>query len=783
MRSLRTSPCLQPQGQALGASGSTMLLVAGARMRKKSGAIIASSGENSGLRGGRLILLMGVLLFGCMLASLLIMSKALQNSVQTDQFYSGLLIFNTLGLLTLIILIGLNIRGLIKQARDRIAGARLTVRMVTMFVILSVTPVLILYYFSLDFLYRGIDSWFDLRVEQALEDSLELSQLALEIRMKELLKQSEKMAEEISLTNDALIPFEIDQFRSRSGAEEMTVMTRQGIIVGSSSADPDNLVPDSPGETALLQVQQGNSYIGLDMIRNAGLSIRVVVNVPNPGISSETRIIYALYPVTERVNDLADSVQSSFIQYKELSYLREQLKLSFILVLTMVLLFSIFSAVWAAFYSARKLAAPIRDLAEGTKSVAEGDYHTRLPVPGNDELGFLVASFNDMTRKIASARDAAKLSQDEAETHHKYLEAVLERLSSGVLVLDAEKCLRTVNISGGGILGIDISEILGHSFSRICERYSHLGQLHNLFQTHIDQGESVWDQQVTLFGASGRQVLMCRGTSIVPAREKALVHIIVFDDITALLQGQRDAAWSEMARRLAHEIKNPLTPIQLAAERLRHKYLRASPGDQAETLDRLTTTIIKQVETMKGMVNAFSDYARAPVMSPRDIDLNLVLEEVVDLYTNMDKNVTITFNLTEDQSVISADQGRLRQVFNNVIKNALDACQQGEDLTLSISTAYVSLPAMDYMEIRIRDSGSGVNRDIMSTVFEPYVTTKQKGTGLGLAIVKKIVEEHGGLVWIRNNADGPGACVVIRLPINKTKFALNSATTRNRGAV
>ena len=742
-----------------------------------------SPGAKSGLSGGRLILLMGVLLFCCMLASLLIMSKALQNSVQTDQFYTGLLIFNTLGLLTLIILIGLNIRGLIKQARERIAGARLTVRMVTMFVILSVTPVLVLYYFSLDFLYRGIDSWFDLRVEQALEDSLELSQLALDTRMKELLKQSEQMAEEISQTNDALIPFEIDQFRIRSGADEMTVMTRQGIIIGSSSANPDNLVPDSPDETALFQVLQGNSYIGMDTIRNAGLSFRVVVNVPNSGINTEARIIQALYPLTERVNDLAQSVQSAFTQYKELSYLREQLKLSFILVLTMVLLFSIFSAVWAAFYSARKLAAPIRDLAEGTKSVAEGDYHTRLTVPGNDELGFLVASFNDMTRKIASARDAAKLSQDEAETHHKYLEAVLERLSSGVLVLDAGKCLRTVNISGGRILGIDISEILGLSFSRICKRYTHLEQLHNLFQSHIDQGKSVWDQQVTLFGSSGRQVLMCRGTSIVPAREKALVHIIVFDDITAMLQGQRDAAWSEMARRLAHEIKNPLTPIQLAAERLRHKYLRSSPGDQAETLDRLTTTIIKQVETMKGMVNAFSDYARAPVISPRSVDLNRLLEEVVDLYRNMDTSVSITLNLTEDQSVISADQGRLRQVFNNVIKNALDAGRQGEDLTLSISTAYVSQTAMDYMEIRIRDSGSGVNEDIMSTVFEPYVTTKQKGTGLGLAIVKKIVEEHGGLVWIRNNAGGPGACVVIRLPINITKFALNSATNRNRGVV
>ena len=739
--------------------------------------------QTMNLRGGRMILLTGVLLFGCMLASLLIMSKALQNSVQTDQFYTGLLVFTTLGLLTLVILIGLNIRRLIKQARERVAGARLTVRMVTMFVILSVTPVLVLYYFSLDFLYRGIDSWFDLRVEQALEDSLELSQLALDTRMKELLKQSEKMAEEISLTNDALIPFAIDRFRISSGADEMTVMTRQGIIIGSSSANPDNLVPDSPDETVLFQVLQGNSYISMDTIRNAGLSFRVVVNVPNSGISTEARIIQALYPLTERANNLAQSVQSAFIQYKELSYLREQLKLSFILILTMVLLFSIFSAVWAAFYSARKLAAPIRDLAEGTKSVAEGDYHTRLPVPGNDELGFLVASFNDMTRKIASARDAAKLSQDEAETHHKYLEAVLERLSSGVLVLDAEKCLRTVNISGGRILGIDLSEITGCSFSRICERYKHLEQLHILFQSHIDQGKSVWDQQVILFGSSGRQVLMCRGTSIVPAREKALVHIIVFDDITALLQGQRDAAWSEMARRLAHEIKNPLTPIQLAAERLRHKYLRSSPGDQAETLDRLTTTIIKQVETMKGMVNAFSDYARAPVMSPRSVDLNRLLEEVVDLYRNMDTNVTITLDLTEDQSVIIADQGRLRQVFNNVIKNALDAGRQGEELTLSVSTAYVNQPAMDYMEIRIMDSGSGVNEDIMSTVFEPYVTTKQKGTGLGLAIVKKIVEEHGGLVWIRNNAGGPGACVVIRLPNNKTKFALNSATNRNRGVV
>ena len=437
-------------------------------------------------RSGRLILLSGVLLFVCMLASLLILSKALQNPAQFDEFYSGLLVFNTLGLLALVILIGLNIRGLIRQARKRIAGARLTVRMVTMFAILSVTPVLILYYFSLDFLYRGIDGWFDLRVEQALDDSLELSRLGLEERMKELLRQSEEMAEEVARTPDASIPLEVDRLRTRSGADELTVMTRQGIIIGSSSANPDNLVPESPDDSVLFQVLQGNSYIGMDTIRNAGLSFRVVVNLPSYAFGVGPRILHALYPVTERVNELAQSVQSAFTQYEELSYLREQLKLSFVLILTMVFLFSMFSAVWAAFYSARKLVAPIRDLAEGTKSVAEGDYHTRLRVPGNDELGFLVASFNDMTSRIASARDAAKLSQDEAETQQKYLEAVLERLSSGVLVLDSDNSLRTVNISGGRILGLDISEITGHPFGRICERYKHLEQLHSTIRSHVD---------------------------------------------------------------------------------------------------------------------------------------------------------------------------------------------------------------------------------------------------------------------------------------------------------
>ena len=356
-------------------------------------------------KGSNLILIIGSSLFVFMLASLVMMSQALQNSDLFDRYYSVLLILNASGLITLIILILLNLKRLIRQFKNKIVGSRMTVRMVMIFSLLSVTPVLIVYYFSLDFLHRGIDSWFDLRVEQALDDSLELSRLALDVRMRELLNTTEKIAEELNEKSDAELPFDVDQIRERISAYELTLLSKKGAVIVSSSSDINSLVPDTPGKTILLQLSQGNSYIGLDAIKNKNLLIRVVANLPAIDIEKEARIVQALFPISERMNQLAESVQSSFIEYKELSYLREQLKVSFIIILTLVLLFTIFSAVWAAFYSARKLSEPVKNLAEGTKAIAEGDYSTRLPVPGNDELGFLVSSFNDMTDKISQARD------------------------------------------------------------------------------------------------------------------------------------------------------------------------------------------------------------------------------------------------------------------------------------------------------------------------------------------------------------------------------------------
>ncbi|MEE8320349.1 MAG: ATP-binding protein, partial [Gammaproteobacteria bacterium] len=499
------------------------------------------------------------------------------------------------------------------------------------------------------------------------------------------------------------------------------------------------------------------------------------------GIDSEVRIIQALFPISERMNELAESVQSSFIKYNELSYLREQLKLSFILILTLVLLFSIFSVVWAAFYTARKLAAPIRDLARGTQSVAEGNYGTQLPVPGNDELGFLVASFNEMTNKIAMARDIAKQSQQEAEAQRTHLEVVLSRLSSGVLVLDSQGHLRTVNISAGQILGIPVLSLLGYSLEEIAAKNQHIDEFSKTIINHLNEQSGDWREQISLFGSSGHQILMCSGKAL-PGENEAS-YVIVFDDITVLLQGQRNAAWSEMARHLAHEIKNPLTPIQLAAERLRHKYLRSMNKKDAEILDRLTNTIVQQVDTMKDMVNTFSDYARTPEISPESIDLHSLIEEVLDLYRNLDKRTLIDLQFETDIPNVNGDPKRLRQVLNNLLNNAFEANESIPDSQLCISTQFINDGDSDYIELRIKDTGPGLDEDIIDRIFEPYVTTKIKGTGLGLAIVKKILDEHDGRVWLENNKPDPGTCAVVHLPVIKPEKSKMTSVADTQGSL
>ena len=717
-------------------------------------------------KGEKLITFIGLCLFIFMLSSLLMMSKSLQNSELFDRFYLGLLLFNALGLISLSILIILNLKRLIRQLKNRVIGARMTIRIVILFSLLSVTPVLIVYYFSLDFLHRGIDSWFDLRIEQALDDSLELSRLALDVRMRELLNTTEKIAEELSDTNDVELPSHIDQIRDRINADELTLLTRKGVIVVSSSEDTKSLIPDTPEETILLQLIHNNSYIGIDLIENKGLVIRAVVNVPMIGIGSTEKIIQALFPMSERMNQLSENVQTSFIEYKELSYLREQLKFSFIIILTLVLLFSVFSAVWAAFYSARTLAAPIKDLAQGTRAIAKGNYNTKLPVPSNDELGVLVASFNDMTDKISQARDTARNSQKESESQQIYLETILSRLSSGVIVFNKDGKIEKSNISAAQILQIEVTILNQKNIDDLINNFSKLKSFFECISNNINEKTNDWREQIILSKKTGNQILLINGTVLTSSDNSKIKHIVVFDEITALIQGQRDAAWSEVARRLAHEIKNPLTPIQLAAERLRSKYLSSLDTNNVEVLDRMTNTIIQQVETMKDMVNDFSDYARPAEFKEEEIEIINLLQEGVDLFSNMNFGNKIEMDIKTNLPKIHGDEKKLRRVLNNVLTNAVDANSIGDHNLLKISAKTVNIEDNEIIEIRVIDSGPGIDPLVENNLLEPYITTKEKGTGLGLAIVKKIIDEHSGTFWLENNKEEEGACAVIRLPVN-----------------
>ncbi|MCZ6772327.1 MAG: HAMP domain-containing protein, partial [Proteobacteria bacterium] len=433
----------------------------------------------------RAIALGSIALLGLSLLGLLIlMSAAIQNSAKFGAMYSVLLLSNSAGLLAFIVLIGINIRRLTKQLRSREPGARLTLRMLLIFVALAVIPVIVVYSFSLDFLRRGIDSWFDVRVEQALEDSLELGREALGLRMRQFLVQTESMAallargtpHRTTLNLDALRnpnsiiaasawepgPYDLNAMRASSGADELTLLSYTGDLLASSSRISD-IIPNLPPEAVLNQVRQGQSYIGLDPIRHGGLLVRVAARVADVSGSGSPRILHALYPIATRMNELAESIEFAYAKYNEVSYLRDKLKLSFAMTLTLVLMFSIVTAVWAAFYSARRLAAPIRDLAEGTAAVAAGDYETSLPVKSNDEIGFLVSSFNDMTRRIASARE-------EVETQHQYLDTMLRQLSSGVVALDDEANITTINNAALKMLEIDSVVEPGTSFLTICER-------------------------------------------------------------------------------------------------------------------------------------------------------------------------------------------------------------------------------------------------------------------------------------------------------------------------
>lgn len=709
-----------------------------------------------------------------LLASLYLMSIATHNSLLFGRLYSLLLGINLLSTILLVALIGKSVWHLIQQYRQGKTGSRLTTRLVVMFVVLSVTPVSVVYYFSLDFLQRGIDSWFDVRVENALNDALELSKTSLGVRTRELLRQTQQMSPRLNAISNELATLTLNELRAESGANELTLFTNDGRIIASSISETTRLLPQHLEDNTLQRLRLGQDDFGLVPIPEIGLHIRIAINMENPDPALDGRILQLLYPITPRINQLAENVQEAFSAVRSLTVLRLPLKYSFILTLSLILLLSILTSIWAAFFAARRMVAPISDLVEGTRAVAAGNYEKRLPLPGKDELGFLVRSFNEMTQKISMAQESARISQQEAEAQHSYLETILGNLSSGVITLDAHNFLQTTNHAANQILGASLTPFIGNFLDDAVEDNRHLQLFVDAIYPHLEAKEKQWQEEVTLFIGGTRKILICRGTRLSTSINNEGGNIIVFDDVTELVKAQRNAAWGEVARRLAHEIKNPLTPIQLSAERIRHKYLDKMDAKEADILDRSTHTIVQQVKTLKEMVKAFSDYARMPTLHLDAIDLNQIIKEVLDLYLGPNNETLYSVKLDTSNPTIEADIGRLRQLLHNLIKNALEANQENysesqrdaKEEKIYITTRCAEEHACRYVELIITDTGSGIADDMFDQLFEPYVTTKPKGSGLGLAIVKKIVEEHGGMIFAEN-AKNYGASIIIRLPVKK----------------
>ena len=687
------------------------------------------------------------------------------NSLQADssgEFQYWVIIATIAGITLLIGLILINLIILYRQYRKQILGSRLSLRLVSMFILLNFLPLLLVYYFAVQFLNKGVDTWFDVRVEQAVNDALLLGQTSLETIKQDMVSEMREHSNQIAeiLSSPALISA-LSDIRSRSGYSEVSLLTNNGRIIANSAIDGNNLVPDLPEERALSQVALGQSYSSVEPISNNAQQLRVITPVFSNNIGFSTRVLQAIKPLPLRYANLARNVESAKSQYDQMVFSRGPLRLSLILTLSLISLATLLLSCLAAFYVSRRIVAPLGTLASGTKEVAAGNYGMKLPVQGNDEMGILVSSFNDMTQQIYHAQSIANQSQAETEEQKKYLQAVLSNLSSGVISVDENQILATINSTAEKILNSPLGQHIGKTLDDLAVENEHLAPLFEAIKMANAKNLSDWQDEITVLGPKGRQVLIIRG-SMLPHHENACV--VVFDDVTNLIQAQKDAAWGEVARRLAHEIKNPLTPIQLSAERIMHKFANQVDSQDKEILEKSTRTIVQQVAAMKDMVNAFSSYAQSVRAEKSMVKLNELITDVVELHQHNANNCTLSLELDHNIPSITTNRNALRQVFTNLIINALHATENSNDAKVKILTQNAIDSSSNYIDITIIDNGIGIPKELQDSLFEPYVSSKEKGTGLGLAIVKRIVEELGGLVWAKSHKPR-GSKFIVRLPV------------------
>ena len=676
-------------------------------------------------------------------ATLYLLATATANTALFAQHYPLLLALNGGLAACLTALLGYQLFTLRQKLKAGVFGAKLTLRLVILFALVAVLPGALVYGVSVQFVAKSIESWFDVRVEKALEGGLNLGRNTLDNLLKDLAKKADVMAGTLSVRPAAEHVAVLNILREQAGIYEATLFTSRGKIIAHAGGERAVLLPELPGATVIRQLRLQQSYSAVESIPEKGLVLRVLIPVNVISLQEETRILQVLQPVPPQLALDAEVVQTGQREYQELLLSRQGLRNLYGLTLTLTLLLALLAALSLAFVLSERLSAPLSFLAEGTRAVAKGDFSQRETISSADELGVLMQSFNTMRQQLGETRAVVERNQAQLADAHAYVQGILDNLSAGVLAFDDQMRLRSYNNSAAAILDTTIDRLAGIEPGRWHERVPALATLADEIAAAFHAGNrSEWEKQIEYAGRKGEQMLLLRGTQL-PAGS-ATGYVVVFDDITHVLQSQRDAAWTEVARRLAHEIKNPLTPIQLSAERLQMKLSDKLAGPDAEMLARSTKTIVNQVAALKNMVDAFRQYARMPEPTVQSIDLNALMREVLTLYESHAGWFHADF--AADLPFFVGDPAQLRQVMHNLLQNAQDSLAETAEPRIDIHSERVD----GGLRVTITDNGAGFPETLMKRAFEPYVTTKPKGTGLGLVIVKKIVEEHGGTVGLSN---------------------------------
>ncbi len=691
---------------------------------------------------------------------LYVLSEATANTSLFSEHYPRLLAWGAGVAMALVGLISFQLWTLYKKLRDKVFGSKLTLKLIVIFALMAVLPGTLVYGVSVKFLSNSIESWFDVNVDSALTAGLNLGRTTFDSLLNDLAQKGEAMSSELSDASALDETTLLYHLREQFGVQEATLFSKSGAVLAFSSALNNALIPDAlPISSSIThQIRSLRAYKMVETIPGKGLYLRVVLPVNRLSFSEDLRALQLMQPVSRELATDADSVEAAYRGYQELLLARTGLKRIYGLNLTLALLVTLLTAIAMAFVISERLGAPLGALAESTRAIGAGDYSKMTPVNSDDELGVLTRSFNTMTEQLRETSAARLKYQEQLAAAKAYQESILSNLSTGVIVFDGNFHLKSANLSANQMLGVE--RVHGAALEHWGDQAPDLLPVAQHLSSRFHQsGDAAWEGDADYLSSNGKRKFHFRGTRL--PGEPGGDYVLVFDDITQMVQTQRDAAWGEVARRLAHEIKNPLTPIQLAAERMRLKLGEKLPTAESDILERSTATIINQVDALKNMVNDFSEYARSSKLTARSLDLNHLIREVLVLYETMGAEIEV--RLVDNLPLIDGDATRLRQVIHNLVQNALDALQDQPAPRVVVATEAQA----EGIRLSVSDNGHGFSEELLGRIFEPYVTTKSKGTGLGLPIVKKIVEEHHGKIEVSNLASR-GAQISIVFPLSET---------------